>query len=315
MATIQFRPVSLADCKAVRQQVFATDCRNSDLNFMNLMSWRFFFETELAFHNGWLLFRFKAAGHSAYLPPVGVGDCRDILLELMADADAQEEPFRLMGVSEQALTHLHEMFPATFNYTSDRSYTDYVYRRETLAQLSGKKLQAKRNHIHRFEHLYPDYQYRDLIPEMFAECLDLVGKWNRKKEDIAGRLSVEDERQALQFTFDNWNELCGRGGVILVDNRIVAFTYGAPINHDTFDVCVEKADVDYEGAFTVINREFARHLPESFIYINREEDLGIEGLRKAKLSYQPEWLLDKYIVTKKQVDCVQSISSTDKIKP
>ena len=126
MAAINFRPVSLPDCKAVRQQVYATDCRNSDLNFMNLMSWRFFFETELAFHNGWLLFRFKAAGHSAYLPPIGEGDWKDILQEMMADADAQGEPFRLMGVCEHALNHLQEMFPGNFDYTSDRSYTDYV---------------------------------------------------------------------------------------------------------------------------------------------------------------------------------------------
>ena len=110
---------------------------------------------------------------------------------------------------------------------------------------------------------------------------------------------MEDERQALEFAFNNWNELCGIGGVLKVGGKIVAFTYGAPVNYDTFDVCVEKADIDYEGAFTMINREFARHLPERFVYVNREEDLGIEGLRKAKLSYQPEWLLDKYTVTKK----------------
>ena len=299
MAAINFRPVSLSDCKAVRQQVYATDCRNSDLNFMNLMSWRFFFETELAFHNGWLLFRFKAAGHLAYLPPIGDGDWNDILLEMMADATAYGDEFRLMGVCRHSLDRLNVTMPNCFEYVVDRSYTDYVYKRETLANLAGKKLQPKRNHINRFERLYPDYEYQPLSAELFDECLGLVARWNEKKQDLGGRLSVEDERQALEFAFNNWNELCGIGGVLKVGGKIVAFTYGAPVNYDTFDVCVEKADIDYEGAFTMINREFARHLPERFVYVNREEDLGIEGLRKAKLSYQPEWLLDKYTVTKK----------------
>ena len=297
MAAIEFRPISLADCKSVRQKVYATDCRNSDLNFMNLMSWRFFFETELAFHNGWLLFRFKAAGHFAYLPPIGEGSMEEILKEMMNDAEVQHEKFCLMGVCKHSLDCIHDAMPGVFEVTLDRSYTDYVYKRETLANLSGKKLQPKRNHVNRFEKAYPDYVYEPLNAELFPECIALVDKWNEKKMDLHGRLSVEDERQALQFSFDNWNELCGCGGVIRVGGKIIAFTYGAPVNYDTFDVCVEKADIDYEGAFAIINREFARHLPERFLYINREEDLGIEGLRKAKLSYQPDMLLDKYIVT------------------
>lgn len=299
MAAINFRPVSLADCKAVRQKVYATDCRNADLNFMNLMSWRFFYGTELAFHNGWLLFRFKAAGHLAYLPPIGEGEWKDILQDMMADAEAQGEDFCLMGVCQHSFERLNEVMPGYFDAYIDRSYSDYLYKRETLATLAGKKLQPKRNHIHRFEKLFPDYEYLPLTAEFFPECLALVAKWNEKKEDLGARLSASDERQALEFAFQNWDELCGMGGVLRVGGKIVAFTYGAPINFDTFDVCVEKADIDYDGAFPMINREFARHLPERFVYINWEEDLGIEGLRKAKLSYQPEWVLDKYVMTKK----------------
>ena len=299
MVAIDFRPVTLADCKAVQHKVYSTDCRNSDLNFMNLMSWRFFFETELAFHNDWLLFRFKAAGHFAYLPPIGEGDWNQILQEMMADAVANGEEFRLMGVCQHSLDRLNQTMPDYFEATVDRSYTDYVYKRETLALLAGKKLQPKRNHINRFERLYPDYEYQPLSADLFDECLALVAKWNEKKEDLGGRLSVSDEREALQFSFEYWNELCGMGGVLKVGGKIVAFTYGAPVNFDTFDVCIEKADIDYDGAFAMINREFARHLPERFVYINREEDLGLEGLRKAKLSYHPEWLLHKYVVTKK----------------
>ena len=99
--------------------------------------------------------------------------------------------------------------------------------------------------------------------------------------------------------FNRWSELGLFGGSIFVGGRMVAFTYGCPINHNTFDVCVEKADVNYEGAFSIINQEFAKHIPEQYFYINREEDLGIPGLRQAKLSYQPFLLLEKSAAVKR----------------
>ena len=300
MAGITFRPVSMADCLAVQQHVYSTECRNCDLNFMNLMSWRFLYGTELAFHNGWLLFRFRAAGHLAYLPPIGEGDWHDVLLELMEDAKSQGDAFRLMGVCQFSLARLNETMPEVFVYTSDRAYSDYIYKREVLSQLNGKKLQPKRNFINRFLKEHPDYQFLPLTENYFDQCLALVTLWQDKKTEIQGALTGLDERSSLNFVFDHWKDLSGLGGVLWADDRIVAFTYGAPINYDTFDVCVEKADVSYEGAFPLINRDFARSLPEQFIYINREEDLGIDGLRQAKLSYHPEIILDKYTVYLKE---------------
>ena len=297
MSKIPFRPIDLSDCQTVQQKVYTTECRNCDLNFMNLMSWRFLFETELAFHKGWLLFRFKYAGHFAYLPPIGEGDWSDIMAEMQADADVHGEPFCMMGVCEHSLQRIHETMPGRFVSEFDRSFTDYVYARESLVHLAGKKLQPKRNHINRFVKSYPDYEFQTLTSAVFQECLDLVRKWHERKDQVDGaRLTLEEEYNAMKFTFDHWNELAGIGGVLRVNGRLVAFTYGAPINYDTFDVCVEKADVDYDGAFTMINREFARSLPDKYLYVNREEDLGIEGLRKAKMSYQPTVLLHKYIV-------------------
>lgn len=296
MATLDFHPLALTDCEAVRRQIHSTDCRNCDLNYMNLMSWRFVYQTELAFHQDWLVFRFKVDNAFAYLPPIGLGDWNDILLEVMADARAHNEEFRLMGVCPHSLERLNETMPDRFVWTSDRNYTDYIYLRESLAQLGGKKLQPKRNHINRFERLYPDYEFSPLTDDDFAECLMLAEKWRSEKEDEAVRQGALNEQGSLRFCFENWERLCGRGGVLRVGGKIVAFTYGAGINYDTFDVCMEKADVEYEGAFTMINREFVRSLPENYIYINREEDLGIEGLRRAKLSYQPHFLLHKHTV-------------------
>ena len=138
MAKILFRPINLSDCKSVQEHVYNTNCRNCDLNFMNLMSWRFLYETELAFHCGWLLFRFKATGHLAYLPPIGRGDWKDVLKDMAEDARSYGENFRLMGVCEQALNELNKSMPGYFQADFDRSYSDYIYKRERLVSLSGK---------------------------------------------------------------------------------------------------------------------------------------------------------------------------------
>ena len=114
----------------------------------------------------------------------------------------------------------------------------------------------------------------------------------------------------MTYALNHFDELGLIGGALLVDGKVIAFTFGAPINHDTFGVHVEKADVDYEGAYTVINQEFASRLPEQFTYVNREEDLGIPGLRKAKLSYNPVILLEKNAAIKKTQNNKQDEQAT-----
>ncbi len=99
------------------------------------------------------------------------------------------------------------------------------------------------------------------------------------------------EQQAMETVFEHWDELGVRGGCIYVGEKMVAFTYGSAVTYDTFDVCVEKADRTVDGAFNIINQQFAAHLPEQYVYLNREEDMGLEGLRKSKLSYRPQFLL------------------------
>lgn len=296
MSTIPFRPLALGDSEAVMRQVWHADCRNCDYNFMNLMSWRFLFGTELAFHENWLFIRFRSGARLAYLPPVGSGDWADILPVMRDDAHSLGEQFRLMGVCPHSLERLEHTMPCEYVASTDRNAADYLYLRDSLASLTGKKLQPKRNHINRFVKEYPDFSFRPLTAEYFDECIRLADCWRKQKGEPGGWLTPEQERESMQFVFEHWSHFCGKGGTLWVGDRLVAFTYGAPINRDTFDVCMEKADTDFDGAYAVINREFVRTLPEHFIYVNREEDLGIEGLRKAKLSYQPEIILNKYTV-------------------
>ena len=190
---------------------------------------------------------------------------------------------------------LRDAFPGRFTFTADRDYFDYVYLRSDLATLRGKKYQPKRNHINRFKAAYPNYEYKELTAELVPECLRLESMWC-KANDCAENEALIAERRSMTDALKHINELDLRGGVLHVNGEIVAFTFGAPINNETFDTCVEKANTDIEGAYAMINNEFANRIPEQYIYINREEDLGLEGLRKAKLSYYPETLLEKYIV-------------------
>ena len=181
-----------------------------------------------------------------------------------------------------------------FGFTVDRDYADYIYLRSDLATLKGKKFQSKRNHINKFRNTYPDYKYSPITKDRIQECLELEAKWC-KANDCDQQEGTGNERRALIYALNHFEELGLTGGILHVNGQIVAFTFGMPINKETFGVHVEKADTTIDGAYTMINYEFANHIPEQYTYINREEDLGIEGLRKAKLSYQPVIILEKYM--------------------
>ena len=169
-----------------------------------------------------------------------------------------------------------------------RNQYDYIYRRADLAALKGGMLKAKRNHVNRFRAEHPHFEYRVLSPTLFDECRRVTAIWQEEKEASE---TIATDRRVMEAVFAHWEELGMLGGSIFVDGSMVAFTYGAAVTTDTFDICVEKADRNIEGAFSIINQQFAEHLPEQYIYLNREEDMGLPGLRKAKLSYHPEILL------------------------
>lgn len=295
---IAFKPIELEDKEAVQRYTLFSQRRNCDLSFANLYGWRFLYRTEWAELDGFLLVRFYIDGELAYMMPVGEGNASSAVEALMEDARAEGADFRMLGVCVDMCEKLEAAFPGRFVFTSERDYSDYVYLRSDLAGLRGKKYQPKRNHINRFKASYADYEYKPLTPELISECLRLEAQWC-KANNCAENEALVAERQFMTRALGHMSDLDISGGVLYVDGRIVAFTFGAPINQETFDVCVEKADVDIDGAYPMINCEFANRIPESFIYVNREEDLGLEGLRKAKLSYQPATILEKYIVTLK----------------
>lgn len=300
MKEIPFHPLTIEDKTPISTRVFASDRRNCDLSFANLYAWQFLYDTEVAYVDDWLLFRFRANSHRAYMMPIGEGNPKDKIELLIEDAAQEGVPFLMLGVCEQSLAQLETIMPSNFYATSSRDYADYIYDRETLENLTGKKLQPKRNHINRFLREHPNFKIETLTPDWFEECLRLDERWIAEK----GQTSIEEheaahaEKRAIERIFSNWDALDLQGLVLLTDGHVTAFTYGSPINQDTFDVCVEKADHRIDGAYAFINREFVRSLPP-YQLINREEDLGQTGLRLAKMSYRPALLLQKYAVMTK----------------
>lgn len=294
---IPFKDIELKDKELITSYTLNSPRRNCDLSFSNLCSWRFLYNTQFAILDGFLLLKFWANDELIYMMPVGDGDLKKILNTLIEDANQEDEPLCLLGLSEEACSELEELMPGKFQFTTDRDYADYLYLRTDLATLSGKKFQSKRNHVNKFKRTY-NYEYTAITPDRIQECIDLEAEWC-KANDCDQHEGTGSERRALLYALHNFDELGLTGGILHVDGKIAAFTFGMPINQETFGVHVEKANTQIDGAYAMINYEFSNHLPEQYIYVNREEDLGIEGLRKAKLSYQPTIVLAKYMATLK----------------
>jgi hypothetical protein len=274
--------------------------QNCDFSFANMCSWRFLYNSEYAVVDHSLLIRFwiEDDKRPVYMCPVGEGDFSSAIDLLEEDSLSQGHPLRIMGVTPEGKRVIEQAFPEGFRFIPNRDYFDYIYMRDDLVTLSGKKYQSKRNHVNKFNKQYR-YEYLPITPDLVPKCLTLECKWykdNRTDED-AEKLS--HERRSLTFALQNAESLELMGGAICVAGQIVAFSFGAPINDNTFGVHVEKGDISYDGVYSVMNREFASHIPSQYMYINREEDLGIPGLRQAKESYRPAVLLEKNTAIKK----------------
>lgn len=263
-----------------------------EYSFATLFMWRNHYQNQIAHQDGVLYVR----SGEAFLPPVG-GDLREGIERLWARARNERIPFVLYGADAALAARMEEWFPHKFTVEASRPDFDYLYTSEDLAELPGKKYHSKRNHIAAFTREYP-WTYEPLEESNIPDVIELSREWCRQKGNCEDR-GLQSERCAIQEALGLRRELHIVGGLIRVNDRAVAFTFGSPINARTFDVQVEKALPDYGAAYTVINREFVARELRGYRYINRENDLGLEGLRRAKNSYHPAVLLEKYICREK----------------
>ena len=286
---IDFHPVTVADKPLFEYYILSSEEQNCDLNFANIFCWSETYHSEVAEVEGFLVIRFDNGGAKSYMQPVGTGDKATILARLREDAAAVSTPLCLYGLSAEWRTFLEENYPAEFAFDSSRSLSDYIYRTADLAQLQGRKYQPKRNHLNHFVARH-DWRVEPLSKRNLKDCIALNDRWLKGRE--VGE-SERAEQRALQRAFDNFEALGLRGLVLYADGAPVAFSYGTPITRRTFCTHIEKYDGSVEGSATMINRLMAQSLEEEFEFINREDDLGLEGLRFAKMSYHPSLLLDK----------------------
>lgn len=291
---IEFKPIRLEDRAAIERYTMPSGICNCDLAFANMFCWQAMYHSAWAEIGGFLVIRFQIGGGTkiGYMQPVGEGDFAPIIPALREDARAHGQRLRIIGLTDEGRDMIRRMHIGLFAFESDRAMEDYIYRADDLRNLAGRRYQPKRNHINRFTAEHPDYRYEELTPAHFDRCMALEREWRKAHEGHTSELCAE--QRAMQRGFEHFGQLGMIGGCIYADDRLVAFTYGSAVNDHTFDTHVEKADTEYDGAFTIINKLFAQHLPDRFTLINREEDLGLEGLRRAKLSYHPAFLQHKF---------------------
>ena len=300
---LSFKPITVEDKDAITAFTLTGDLLNCDYAFANMCSWRFLYKSEYAISDGFLFLRFyveeKGRRRPAYMYPVGKGDLKTAVEIMENDAGQAGHPLLILGVTPDSKHELNAAFPHRFSYITERDYFDYIYLREDLVRLTGKRFQAKRNHINKFTGRYP-YTYLPINPDIVGRCMDLERIWRKANASENDPQDLAHEHRSMTFAMSHFDRLGLRGGAIVADGRIIAFTYGSPINRYTFGIHVEKADIRYPGIFSLINREFAARIPEQYTYINREEDLGIPGLRRSKHSYHPVILLEKNAALKRR---------------
>ena len=289
---IPFRRVSLDDKALFVRYVAPSEEHNCDLSFANLFCWQDSYHSEVAEYRDFLLIRFRASdGQQCYMQPIGRGDRRAVVEALMRDAEQRGAMLRFAGLTAEWRDELEALMPGAFAFAAPRAISDYIYLADDLATLPGRRYQPKRNHINRFVSRY-GLVAELLTVEKLDECRALNERWCALRGCSSSSESAE--QQAMARAFECFEALGLRGLILYADGRPAAFTYGSPINHDTFCTHVEKSDPEIEGAAIVVNRLFAESLRGEYRYINREDDLGLEGLRFSKMSYHPVELLDKY---------------------
>ncbi|MDR0543668.1 MAG: phosphatidylglycerol lysyltransferase domain-containing protein [Dysgonamonadaceae bacterium] len=294
---LPFMPVTITDKETIQAFFNKSIFCNCDFSFSNIFSWEHLYNTTfVVIENQFLYIRFQAADDlPGYLFPLGAGDLNTVLECLMQDAVERNDEFRLYAVTREMFDLIEKAMPGRFLYEADRDWYEYIYSSDDLIHLIGKKYQPKRNHINKFKRTY-QWEYLPITREIIPDCLELYERWCAENGGCNSEQSLVEERIATQKVFDNYEQLGVIGGALRINGEILAYSYGQPLTANTFGVHAEKCLYEIDGGFAMMNQQFAEHNCSGYRYINREEDLGLESLRKAKTSYHPVILLEKGFV-------------------
>ncbi|MBP3460108.1 MAG: DUF2156 domain-containing protein [Lachnospiraceae bacterium] len=295
MSEFEWKEIKEEDEELFQEFYEKEQSRSCEHSFANNLLWSPFYGTKYCIIDGSLVFK-SGREEITVSFPIGRTNTKRVVDKLISYFEEKEQPFCMHLVTPEQFERLEQMYPGRFQIRYERDAADYVYESEKLISLAGKKLHGKRNHINNFIKNYPDYQYERITEKNKEECLAMAQEWRvqngcdsdpEKSAEFCVTLRALKELEQLQLV----------GGLIRAGGKVVAFSIGEKLCDDTFVVHIEKAYADIQGAYPMINQQFVLHEASEYTYINREEDTGAEGLRKAKLSYYPAFLQEKGTVT------------------
>ncbi len=290
----QFRDLTFEDKPLIDRLFTRFPPVISEFTFTNLFIWRVAYQIKISHFRNLLCFLSDQGMNSFFFPPVGEGDMIECFQSLQRYLGSKGSLPKIARVPEAVVTQVN-WTGSGMKAELDRSQCDYVYLVQDMIELQGRKYHRKRNHIKQFKGKY-SHQYIPLTPEWVPQCLQLQVDWCdiRNCEAIPG---LYNESVATREAFTYFEKLEVKGGAILIDGKVEAFTLGEKLNAETIVIHIEKGNPAYEGLYPTITQAFLEHEGSGFTYVNREQDLGEEGLRKAKESYFPHHLVNKYTVT------------------
>ena len=289
---IQFRRIALSDKVWIDELLSYSDFRGAEYCFTNLFIWESVFNSQIARFEDFILFTSGEGESRRYLLPAGRGDYSKVLEILKQDAINNSAPFVIIGIPQNMISIVKEVFPMA-EITPIRNSFDYIYESEKLVSLAGKKLQPKRNLLARFKDLQ-DCSFEEIDSININECKVFTQKWCKEVGGCKDNHSLHSELCAVGVALKNFSDLKLWGGLIRYKGEVVAYSMGEALNSDTVIVHIEKATSSLKGVYQAINNEFVKRFALEHKYVNREDDAGDEGLRRAKESYYPVFMQEKY---------------------
>ncbi len=285
------RELKLED-KPLFDAIFAADPPElSAYTFTNIFAWRESYDTRLSRIGDCLLVHYNRDGRNVCLAPLGTDRAREVIEEAFSRTGNVPVEFAYLP------TAVVESFRRDKRYEikPDRDNWDYLYESSDLIDLPGRRYDGKRNWLARAKS--GSYEYVVMDGKTAAECHEFAERWceDRNCEEVDG---LRREKCAVFQMLTNFDGLGISGGMIRINGDIVAFSLGEALNPETIVIHVEKADANIEGLYQLINNEFCIREAKRFKFVNREQDLGIPGLRKAKESYHPVRLVESWRLRK-----------------
>lgn len=294
----EFKPIELGDKELFNKFLKTYTYKTYEYAFSTLYLWREMCKTSLAVIHDALIIRKEEKNKGQYfMAPIKAEKhkLKDIVQELMEyKKTSTNMPFLFRDIEEEFLSELQDLFGDKVEYEEDVNNFDYIYSTAELIELSGRKFHGKKNHYNSFVKNY-DYEIKDIKEENIGQqCIFFARQWLENKDNVSFQLQYE--LKVIEDMIHNLSNLNLEGTAVKVNNEIAAFTLGEKLNENMSVIHIEKGNNDYKGVYAFINRMFLNNYFKDVATVNRQEDLGVKGLKKAKQSYNPIRLEKKYNV-------------------